>query len=156
MAFLAFRWDSHPRRRDKKAIAMRPPTTASPTITPVSKRWPSFVGAEVVEFDVPSMTLCLTHSPNEHGLRVSPFAPNNELRTAWPNAQVESAWQVIVTAPSSLLIAEVRFLEGNPPQKVALVMHVHLRFWHSHLEGSASVTVWAQESAVQKNCSVPS
>lgn len=60
---------------------MRPPTTASPAMTPLFKPLLWWVGLEVVEFDVPSITLCLTHSPNEHELSVSPFEPNNALRT---------------------------------------------------------------------------
>ena len=57
--------------------------------------------------------------------------------------------------PSSLPAAEVKFLEGAPLQEVALEAHVYLRFWHSHVEGSVSMIVWAQESAVQGNCSMP-
>ena len=50
----------------------------------------------------------------------------------------------------------VKFVEDTPPQKVALGMHVHLRFWHPHVEGLESVIDCAHESAVQKNCSTPS
>lgn len=64
--------------------------------------------------------------------------------------------QVMVRAPLSWLRVEVKFLEGTAPQKVVLGIHVHIRFWHSHVEGSVSVTDCVHESAVQKNCSTPS
>jgi hypothetical protein len=77
VAFLAFRWDSQPKKKNNRETAKRPPTTASPAMTPELKPLPSSVEPEVVELEVPSMTLCLTHSPKEHELSVSPFDPNN-------------------------------------------------------------------------------
>ena len=142
--------------KHNRAMNMRPPTTASPAMTPLPKPLLPSVEPFVVELDVPSMTLCLTHSPNEHELSVSPFNPNRLLRTVWPNEHVELPSQVMVRMPSSLLMVAVKFVEGTPPQNVVLVMHVHLRSWHSHVEGLASVIDCTHESAVQKNCSTPS
>ena len=62
----------------------------------------------------------------------------------------------MVRTPSSLLMVAVKFVAGAPPQNVVLVTHVHLRFWHSHVEGLESVIDCRHESAVQKNCSTPS
>ena len=50
-------------------------------MTPVLKPLSSLVGLVVVELEVPSMTLCLTHSPKEHELSESPFGPNSDFRS---------------------------------------------------------------------------
>ena len=116
---------------------MTPPTTTKPAMTPPFREEPPLLASVLVVVGLPekvSMAFCATHSSHAQPLSVGLAEPNTCWMVSCLSAQVavllsaEGAAQEVPKVPLRVSMMLVRFVSCTAPQKVVLVIHVHLRF----------------------------
>lgn len=81
-----------------------------------------------VEVDGPSMTLCLTHSPNTQLDKVSPDEPNNDCSTDCLKEHELPESHEMPSVPLKPFRVFVKFVAGTAPQNEVFGRHLHSRF----------------------------
>src|ERR1700677_182306 len=115
-----------PNAKNNSANSTKAPPTTKPAITPPLSDDPLelFPLEEFPELPVSSMTLCRTHSPNEHPDKLSPEDPKSDCSTLCLKSHCAvlvvlfGGSQEMPRVPSKPFIVAVRLVVGTAPQNV--------------------------------------